>query len=678
MMRIIKFIAAGCAVALLLVFIVAALVHFLVDPEDYRDFIVDSVEAQTGRQLQIDGELGLALLPCCSISIDGAELSHPDDSFQGDYFARVEQARIGLRLFSLLLQQRVVMSELQLIGMDLLLEERADGQVNWSFAASEDVSAEATEESSNTDAEIALDGLSIAGITLRDGQLSYRSVASNTDLVISDLKIVTDRITAGKPFAIDARLTAQDQVSQQSMQLQWTAESIIQLEPLSLQFNDFVMDASSSGVTLELTGAGTASADDYDLKGQLKIPEFSPQALLKDLGEPEWVTADPEVLQRFAVTAQWSLDTQQVLLQALKLTLDDSVITGQLQHRYADAALTAFNITVDQIDLDRYTAPEEDAEAAGDSDTGTSTTEEPLPLETLRELSLNGEVTLQKLSVSGVDLQDVKAKITARNGKLTAQPLTAQLYSGQYSGEMVFNARSSTPALSFAHALTEVQAGGLLKDFAEVDNLSGLMQTRITGSSRGNTTTALIDNLNAEVAFELKDGIYQGLDFWQDIRRAYAVLKRKSPPDNSTNPQTQLEALMLQGRLANNVFTANQFLAEIPFLQINGKGNINLANDEVRFQLNALMNEAPTFDDGKDLEELVGLTIPMEIKGTLEEPKLKVELKDLAKDAAVKQVKDKLFEKLFDDEATTDSAAPAEEEEPKDRLKRGLRDLLGN
>ena len=69
-------IAIAVVVALFAALIVAVTV--LVEPNDYRPYIVDAVEDATGRAFTLEGDLGLTLLPCCSVSLGEAALAAPE------------------------------------------------------------------------------------------------------------------------------------------------------------------------------------------------------------------------------------------------------------------------------------------------------------------------------------------------------------------------------------------------------------------------------------------------------------------------------------------------------------------------------------------------------------------------------------------------------------------------
>ena len=125
---------------------------------------------------------------------------------------------------------------------------------------------------------------------------------------------------------------------------------------------------------------------------------------------------------------------------------------------------------------------------------------------------------------------------------------------------------------------------------------------------------------------------------------------------------------------------------------------------------NARVLQIPEFPDGERLKDLEGWSIPLLLSGTLENPKLGVDLAEFAKTRAAEELRDKLFDKLGlqkkpepapvpesapdtgaageaaeapadDSQAAPEQPEPEpqqqEPQRPEDILKRGLEDLFG-
>jgi len=127
-------------------------------------------------------------------------------------------------------------------------------------------------------------------------------------------------------------------------------------------------------------------------------------------------------------------------------------------------------------------------------------------------------------------------------------------------------------------------------------------------------------------------------------------------------------------------------LAELPFMQLTGKGDVDFAAAEVDYRMTARILERPEFVDGateEELEEFTEAVIPLRITGSLAEPSIKPDIEEALKEEVKEKAKEKLFEKLLggEEEPEEPTDDTADEEEPKkkkkDKLKDALKDLIG-
>src|SRR5690606_5909335 len=137
----------------------------------------------------------------------------------------------------------------------------------------------------------------------------------------------------------------------------------------------------------------------------------------------------------------------------------------------------------DQLDLDRYLAPAQEGEPAP-APPGEPAPETELPVDLLRELNLDGTVSIDRLTVKKVNVTDIKTTITARNGVIKAEPVAA-LYQGRLRGEVALDATRQQPQLSMQQRLEGVQAGSLLEDLVGVARVLGIADLDLAVAMQG-------------------------------------------------------------------------------------------------------------------------------------------------------------------------------------------------
>ena len=187
---------------------------------------------------------------------------------------------------------------------------------------------------------------------------------------------------------------------------------------------------------------------------------------------------------------------------------------------------------------------------------------------------------------------------------------------------------------------------------------------------------------------ELKEGTWEGTDIWYELRRARALLKQEPAPEPELPARTRFSNVSMSGPVTDGVFRNDNLSAQLPFMQLTGKGDVDFAAAEIDYQLTARILERPEFIEGaseEELEEFTEAVIPLKISGPLADPSIVPDIEEALKEEVKEKVREKLFEKLLggdDEPAENLTEEPAGEEEPeekddKDKLKDALRDLIG-
>jgi AsmA protein len=458
----------------------------------------------------------------------------------------------------------------------------------------------------------------------------------------------------------------------------------------------FTADVQLGAATLAISGSGAIAEAGPSLRGDFRLPAVSPRKLLDQLGEPALETTDPDVLENLEGAGQWSFEPDAVKLAELVMSLDDTRIEGELAVTKLAAPRLRVQLAMDQMDVDRYLAPADEEQSATENGPATQ-----LPREELRDLYVDGNLSVGDLRVAGTRLEQVQATVRARDGVLILAPMTAQLYGGSYEGSIRLDGSGQQTQVALKQSLDAVQVGQLLTDLADVEELQGLVVAKVDLTGSGVTDADLRESLAGTISFELAEGVYKGLDIWHEIRKARARIKGEPVPARTGPAQTPITSLNFGGQVADGVLRSDRLVAQIPFLRVTGKGSLGLAEETLDYRFKARVLQTPEFPDGERLNDLEGLSIPLNIRGTVADPKIGVDLAEFAKSAAGKKIQDAIFKKLgLEEKKPADEPAasppadgtealpqaepepeqPKQEqkpESPEDLLKRGLRDLLG-
>ncbi|GAA0424826.1 hypothetical protein GCM10009133_36710 [Cocleimonas flava] len=191
---------------ILIAVVIGALVIFVAtfDANNYKDQITGLVKKQTGRDLQIDGELNLAVYPDLAIEMGKTSLANAE-GFAGEQFATIDSGKVSVKLMPLI-SKKIEADAVMLDGLKLNLHRKADGSSNWDSlvkSGAKDESTEQVEKEPSKAVEEMLQNLSIAGVSLNDAVIRWRDDLAKQDITLSPLNLKTGKFSPGKPLPVE-------------------------------------------------------------------------------------------------------------------------------------------------------------------------------------------------------------------------------------------------------------------------------------------------------------------------------------------------------------------------------------------------------------------------------------------------------------------------------------------
>lgn len=729
MTRVLQIILGLFGLLVVLVLAAVILIPLFVDPNDYREDIARAVEENTGRSFEIEGELSLSVFPWLGLEVGRMRLGNPP-GFGDQAFAEIGSAAVGAKLMPLF-SRRLEVSTLRLDGLRAHLIQLADGTNNWDDLGETDrepaprpddrpgFRLERIDGLRLTDALIIFEdreaGTMIqasvpnlstgelapgrpfdleaqAALTLEEGAEPLQLRLDGNVLLADDLSSATLR---GLGFSGAGRLEG----GQQTFSARTPTVSVlfegpsVEIEDLALEFEvsgpdvpggsqaghmsaprvtadlaaqtlavpEFSMEAA--GLRADGDVSGTQIVEAATFVGRMRVAEFSPRSLLERLGEPAPETADRAALGRASLAARFRAGLDNLELDELQLLLDDTTLTGKAGVGWGDVTRVRAELLLDAIDLDRYLSPESEAEAVPAEDV-------PLAFDWLDGLDLDASFRAGRLKVNGLTLTDLEGRAVARDGVLTLEPLAAALYGGQVRGSARLDARQTPATFSLDQSLSALQMLPFVQDLAGFDRLTGVAQLGARLTTTASSTADLMSGLNGELAFDVSDGAFKGINLWYEIQRAHALARGRSAPERTSADtdfrQLKGTAVIRDGRLVNQ-----DLVGGLPFLALTGRGEVDLAQAALDYRLQATVIREAVDELSGERSELAGASLPLRLSGELASPSVSVDLGGLVRE----RVQQEALQRLGIDEENRKSA----EEELKDRALdrvRGLRDRL--
>ena len=204
-MKLLKILLYGFGGLVLLLVVAGVAATLFVEPNQFKPQIVKAVKDQTGRDLDIQGDLALSVFPWLGVKIGPTRMSNPE-GFGDQPFAQVEEVDVRVKLMPLI-ERKVQADTVSLSGLQLALVRDAQGRGNWEdLIAAKSATAEPADTASSAAGDgIALAGLVIDGIAISDALISLDDQQSGQRLAIRNLNLETGAVDLNRPLPIEAR-----------------------------------------------------------------------------------------------------------------------------------------------------------------------------------------------------------------------------------------------------------------------------------------------------------------------------------------------------------------------------------------------------------------------------------------------------------------------------------------
>ncbi len=591
----IKYLAILVGAVLALAIVAGIAVSLFFDPNDYRDKIQTGVKESTGRDLVIEGDIGLKIFPWLALDVGKASFGNAD-GFGDEPMASFDRATLSVKLLPMLLSREVSIGTANLESLKLNLAIDRQGRSNWQDLAEGD----AEKKAEPTDGETAF-AINVSSINISDAAIVYADGRTGDRYEITNANLKTGKIAAGMGVSVEGGLSFDLQPKGMSGDVE--VESNVLFDP----------------------AAGAMAFDNLQISGFV-----------------EGVSQAPVT---FGIKTNVDMGDEIVALNDIVLALDDAVFRGAMKLPRGGGRAFEVDLAADTLDLNPYLVPAGEEQAAEETTAGPVA----IPTDLVRALNARGSLKVGKVILGGLEFENVDLGMNAANGKLRLHPMSADMFGGSYKGDVSLNASGSTAVLSVNETIEGVSLKSLAGAMFEKQNISGAINGNFKLTGRGNDTARMQQTLDGTMSLEMLDGAWEGMDLWYELRRARALLKKETPPEPSDPPRTEFSSVKMTGVVTDGIVRNDDFAAEMPFMQVTGRGSVNLPEATVDDRMSARVLNKPDLAGDATAEELEDLTktvIPVRISGPLADPSIKPDVEDMLKKRLEEEVKDKLKDKL--------------------------------
>ncbi|MGM0784356.1 MAG: AsmA family protein [Pseudomonadota bacterium] len=340
---------------------------------------------------------------------------------------------------------------------------------------------------------------------------------------------------------------------------------------------------------LEFSGLGQAPS----YRGELDVEPLSLRPWLERFGHTP-ITADAEALSDVALTGPVEGDLSRLALPELTLSLDDSTFTGSLKAGL-DGQRMEVSLQGDSLDLDAYLPPREAAseDSASQGIVGigrahAQADETPLvPAEWLATFDLDGELTLERLHLLGLDFTQVELVLAGGDGRQRLERFASRFYDGRLSATGELDLTREPIHWQLSPTLSDVSLEPLYQAWQQGEG-SAPLRGRLTSEGRltasGNSLPVLRRHLNGELNARVDEGVILDVNVSRELCAVAATLEGEQMA-NDGSENTRFDRAALSVTISDGVARSDDIELTLPGIAVNGEGELDLVTE--RFDLRA-------------------------------------------------------------------------------------------
>lgn len=663
MKKVLKWGAIICVSLVVLVIAALVIISVVIDVNKYKPEIEKMVSDTTQRPFSIGDDLGFTLFPWAGVSLSDIRLGNPAGFAEKD-FVTAKSFEVRLKLLPLIFKE-IEIKRLVLNEPRVVLVKSKTGEVNWEFPAAQ---TEPAKEPGAADDKVPSGGLPISSLVVNDlaiknGVVIFMDQSANSRQELSAINLTVKDVSMDNPV----KIAFSAQLNNKPVSLEGSAGPLGNVMQGGVVSMDLSLNALKQ-ISLHLKGQLVNPLTTPGMDVNIAVDPFSLRDLMAALDQPFPVsTSDPNALQRVGLRAHVKADSDKVSITDGQLELDESNLNFKLDASEFSRPKLAFDLHLDQINLDRY-MPAETEKPTGEKKAvqkSPAEKEQTFDYSPLRRLIMDGLIKIDNLTVKKAKVQDVHLKITAKNGIINLNPMKLNMYQGNVAGKASVDVRKDTPESDINLNVENIQVNPLLQDVAEKDILEGTTFAQLSLRMTGDNADLIKKTLNGGGKFVFNDGAIKGIDLAGMVRNVKVAfgLAEKS----AERPKTDFTELAAPFTIKNGLVHTPQTSLKSPLLRIIASGNADLMNETLDMRVEPKV--VGTIKGQGDTTQRSGLMVPVVVSGTFAKPKFRPDLKS----AVTEDIKEKIL-------GSDDAGGLLKDDDPKSgsgKAKNLIKGLLG-
>ena len=652
---------------------------YFIDVDQFKPKIEQLVTERTGYPLTIKGDIDLSVFPWVGLSFTDLKLDNPE-GFQEKKFLTIKNFQARLKLLPLL-SKRVEIHRFIVDQPEIFLTRDSRGFWNWqdpesdkskdkkvSTTTGENSPAQKTGKADiqpETQKLLGIESLLVGECALTNGSVVINDLFNDTTRELSDINLTLQDVSLDKPIVITLRAL----LNENPIQLAGSVGPVTS-DPFVNRINFDIDTDLFKTLTLNTAGYIENLAPELSYNVSFKISPFSPKHLFSQLALNFPAAANnPGAFESIEARGNISGTKATIALSDSEIIFDDSRLLAELRATEFSSPDLEFHLKIDTIDIDRYLPADQDEngsksspgsittpvvpekkETATDNDSSAPTApnnkstkadkltpENAVPasieqpnFDPLRKLVMNGDLAIDTIKVHGGVISNLTVTVDGKDGIFNLTSLKSELYQGSVSSTGQIDLSKAAPVSAINMNIQNVQAGPLLRDFADKDIIEGALQADIRLTTSGMSADQIKASLNGKGELFFQDGAIIGIDLAQLARNIKSGFTLDQQGERAKTDFAELHAPFT---ISNGLVDTKKTTLKSPFIRVNGSGTADLVSESIDFRLNPKL--VGTIKGQGDKEAHSGIAVPVIVGGTFDKPTFSPDLETFVKQQGI-------------------------------------------
>lgn len=391
------------------------------------------------------------------------------------------------------------------------------------------------------------------------------------------------------------------------------------------------------------------------LEGEMNVADY-PQRVNGTVKSLSWQLQGPGlpaagVQGKGSLQAEWLNESQRFSLQNVALALGDSQLNGAISGKLGNAPAINIDMRSPHLDLDALAGLNVSSSAAPTA-APVSNSRPPVIAEAANDLDnpLNSLTAALKMQVDtlrwhGLDMQQVALDAQNQYGKIALNQFSGRIGEGTFSLPGTLNLHQPLTGVALNPVLHNIALAPLLQAFALPPTLDG--QLTLTGKLAGDGLS--VDDFHrrwqGDAELELDAARIIGMNFQQLVQRAVARNSDRvsSGEETGNSNETRLEKLQAQASLKEGLIALKNLRGGASGFRLGGAGQIDMLHRQSDINLGVQVTSGWKGDSDL-IATLQQTAVPLRIYGDWDNLQYHLQVDQLLRQKLENEIKSRLDE----------------------------------